>query len=74
MTLRRENARNRRRALGLTALGLAEIAHLTEEKVYQVERGRYNPTPEEGRRWAAALGVDAGEIFPDLFPAEGVTP
>lgn len=69
MTLRREIARNRRRALGLTALGLAEIANLTEEKVYQVERGRYGPTLDEARRWADALGCAVSDIFPDLAPA-----
>lgn len=65
-TLRRERAIELRRMLGLTAIGLAEKAALQEEKIYQVERGRYNPTADEARRWAKALGVKVKDIFPDL--------
>lgn len=66
MTIRREKAIELRRMLGMTALDLAEKAGLSEEKVYAVERGRYNPTAEEAQRWAKALGVQVKDIFPEV--------
>jgi len=70
-TMRREHLKEARRALGLSALALGERAGIKEEKIFQVERGRYLPTQAEARSWADALDMPAVVAFPELFtPAE----
>lgn len=59
--------RNMRRAANLTALQLADAASTLESRVYQIERGRYRPRPDEARRLALALGADPVEMFPGVF-------
>jgi len=68
--MRRENLKLARVAAGLTALELGEQAGVREEKVYQVERGRYQPTKEEASRWAAVLQMKPEEAFPEIFSKE----
>jgi len=65
--MRREHLRLARLAAGLTALELGERAGIREEKVFQVERGRYLPTHDEASRWATALRMTPAEAFPELF-------
>ena len=51
---------------GLTALRLGELADVREEKVYQVERGRYLPTTDEAVRWAKVLDIEPEVAFPEM--------
>ena len=67
--MRRAHLKIARLSLGLTALDLGERAAIQEEKVFQVERGRYLPTREEAKRWAAVLNMAPGQAFPELFGA-----
>ena len=53
-----------RTAKGLTALALAEAAQTSEPRIYNIERGRHRPRPDEARRWAAVLEVEPGVLFP----------
>lgn len=59
--------RTARQAANLTALQLADAASTLESRVYQIERGRYRPRPDEARRLALALGADPVEMFPSVF-------
>lgn len=52
-----------RKSKKLTAIELSKITGIKEEKIYAVERGRYNATDEEKTKWAEALGVKAEEVF-----------
>ena len=63
--------REARKAAGLYAWQLAEAAGTTENRYYQIERGRMRPRPDEGRRLAVALGRDAAALFPDGFNDRG---
>lgn len=63
----RPHLKNARLGAGLTAFELAQIIGATENKVYGVERGRYNPEMDLALRWASALGLNADEAFPELF-------
>jgi len=67
--MRRSHLKIARLSLGLTALALGERAAIHEEKVFQVERGRYLPTRDEAIRWAAALGMRPTKAFPEFFAA-----
>ena len=69
--MKREHLRMTRVKLGLTALELGDRAGVKEEKIYQVERGRYLPTREEAEQWAAALNMTAVKAFPELFGKQG---
>lgn len=55
----------------LTALALAEGADSKEGRIYNFERGRHNPRPDEARRICAVLGVEPEVIFPELFGKGG---
>ena len=58
-----------RTAKGMTAIQLAESAQTSESRIYNIERGRHRPRPDEARRWAAVLGVSPEVAFPDMdFP------
>jgi len=72
--MKREHLKAARRLLGLTALELGDRAGVTEEKVFQVERGRYRPTREEAIRWADALSMPREVAFPEMFGAEQRAP
>ncbi len=54
-------ARHRAR---LTAYALADLAGTTEPRIYQLERGRFRPRPDEARGLALALGEPAETLFP----------
>jgi len=56
-----------RRALSMTALDLAKIVHVKEQRVYAIERGRSTPSREEGLRLADALSLLPFEAFPEIF-------
>jgi transcriptional regulator with XRE-family HTH domain len=66
----REHLKDARRARHLTALALAEITGIKEEKVYQVERGRYAPSREDAIVWALTLGMTPAAAFPEIFAGE----
>lgn len=66
MALRRKHLTEKRRQLGLTAIDLAEIAELTEEKVYIVERGRCKPKHDEAVRWSKAIRMPMKQAFPEF--------
>ena len=72
--MKREHLKTARRQLGLTALELGDRAGVTEEKVFQVERGRYRPTREEAIRWADVLSIPRETAFPEMFGAEQRAP
>ncbi len=63
----REHLKSLRKAKGYTAQKLGELCGIKEEKVYQVERGRYKPTEDEAVRWAKVLGVEEAVAFPQMF-------
>jgi ribosome-binding protein aMBF1 (putative translation factor) len=69
--MQREHLKEARRAAGLTAVALSEKTEIKEEKIYQVERGRYLPHREEAARWAAALGMRPAVAFPEFFSKGG---
>ena len=50
---------------GLTACDLAALADTAEMRVYQMERGRFRPRPDEAEKLARVLGMDATELFPN---------
>ncbi len=56
--------KQKRRAAGLTALELARRAGSTEDRVYQLERGRYRPRADEAQRLAHALKSSVKKLFP----------
>ena len=56
--------KRKRRAKGLTALELARRAGSTEDRVYQLERGRYRPRADEAERLAHALKSSVKKMFP----------
>ena len=58
---------NARKTHGLSAAGLAELTGSKEMRIYAFERDRYPPRKDEALRIAAALGVEAFELWPDLF-------
>jgi len=60
-----------RRAAKLTALQLADAASTLESRVYQIERGRYRPRPDEARRLAEVLEADPAEMFPGALESRG---
>lgn len=66
----RQHLKDARRARGLTALALSAATGIKEEKIYQVERGRYAPNREEAARWAAALRMPPRIAFPEYFAGE----
>ena len=55
--------------LGLSQEALADRAALHRTYIGQVERGERNVTVETVDRIAAALGVDASELFSPLRPS-----
>jgi transcriptional regulator with XRE-family HTH domain len=65
--MKRDHLKAARLARRLTAVALGERATVKEEKVYQVERGRYLPTRPEAERWAAVLGMTPAAAFPEIF-------
>lgn len=42
----------------------ADRVHLTEMRLSKIVCGRRQPTPDERRRIAEALGVEEAEVFP----------
>jgi DNA-binding XRE family transcriptional regulator len=43
----------------------AEQAATTEARLYQLERRRFRPRPDEARRLAAVLNLTVEKLFPD---------
>ncbi|HMP71772.1 MAG TPA: helix-turn-helix transcriptional regulator [Kiritimatiellia bacterium] len=56
---------------GLTALQLAEIAGTNEARIYQVERGRFRPRPDEAQRLADVLRIPVESLFPNGVQTKG---
>ena len=54
----------KRTTAGLTAADLARLADTAEMRVYQFERGRFRPRPDEAARIAKVLGADVDDLFP----------
>ena len=65
--MRRDHVRKARRQLGLSALALSELTGIGEDKIFQVERGRYLPTRAEAEAWASVLRQDPEALFPELY-------
>jgi transcriptional regulator with XRE-family HTH domain len=59
-----EEVRRRREALGLTGAQLAARAGLAPSAVSQIETGKRSPTSMSVMKLAAALGIEAGELYP----------
>jgi transcriptional regulator with XRE-family HTH domain len=53
-----------RLAAGLTAFDLARAAGTTENRLFQIERGRFRPRPNEAAGIALALMATVEELFP----------
>jgi DNA-binding XRE family transcriptional regulator len=68
--MRRRHLTEARQKKGWAAIDLGELLDVSEQRVYDVERGRYLPKLEEGELWALALGMDAAAAFPELFASE----
>ena len=71
MSIKRTHLTTLRKSQNITAVKLAELAGLTENQVYAVERGRYGIDSDKAHRWALALGIDAAAAFPELFKTGG---
>jgi transcriptional regulator with XRE-family HTH domain len=61
-----------RMAAGLTAFDLARAAGTTENRLFQIERGRFRPRPDEAARLAAVLKTSVGTLFPDGVQGEAL--
>jgi transcriptional regulator with XRE-family HTH domain len=59
-----EEVRRRREALGLTGAQLAARAGLAPSAVSQIETGKRSPTSMSVMKLAAAMGIEAGELYP----------
>ena len=60
-----------RLAAGLSALEAAAPANTTENRLFQLERGRFRPRPEEAAGLAAVLMRPVEELFPNGVQGEG---
>jgi transcriptional regulator with XRE-family HTH domain len=60
-----------RTAAGMTALELARAAGTTENRLFQIERGRFRPRPDEARGLALVLGEPVETLFPGGIQPEG---
>lgn len=56
--------KNARLATGLTAIELAKIAGTTENRLFQLERGRFRPRALEAAGLSLALDIPIDELFP----------
>lgn len=66
--------RERRTALGVSQMELADAAGLHFTYLSSVERGRRNVTLVSALRLAGALGIDVGDLVAGMRPPEGVRP
>jgi transcriptional regulator with XRE-family HTH domain len=57
------NLKENRRKCGITQSGLAEKAEISTQYIAMIELSRQFPTPEVLERIAAALGIEAYELF-----------
>ncbi|HXG69769.1 MAG TPA: helix-turn-helix transcriptional regulator [Gemmatimonadaceae bacterium] len=53
----------------LSQHALAQVAHIPQPQIAQIELGRLIPTPAQLKRLAAALGVPAYELLKDVVVA-----
>ncbi len=60
-----------RTAAGMTALELARAAGTSENRLFQIERGRFRPRPDEARGMALVLGESVETLFPGGIQPEG---
>lgn len=58
--------------LGLTAYQLALKAGTTEPRIFMLERRRFRPRHDEGRRLAAVLKLPVNDLFPDGIQPEWI--
>ena len=54
-----------RRRARMTALELGQRAGINEMRVYQLERGRFPPHPDEAAALSRVLGVKVETLFPE---------
>jgi len=59
---------------GLTQLELAKMLGIKERRITFWETGRSEPHITQAIDIARILGVEAKEIFPELFPSENNNP
>lgn len=69
--MRRQHLSTARRAAGMAAVDLGERINMTEQRVFDIERGRYRPRRDEALTWSAALGMKPEVAFPEIFTGEG---
>jgi transcriptional regulator with XRE-family HTH domain len=60
-----------RKAAGLSAAKLADLAGTREMRVYAFERERHRPRAEEAQRIAEVLHCDVRELFPNVIGGAG---
>ncbi len=68
--MQRRHLKAARLAAGLPAVALGELVGITEQRVYDIERGRYRPRVDEARTWADSLGMPPSVAFPEMFAGE----
>jgi transcriptional regulator with XRE-family HTH domain len=56
---------------GLTALALSCVSGTTENRYWQIERGRFRPRHDEAQRLADVLRVPVDELFPNGIQSKG---
>ena len=71
MSIKRTHLTQLRKSQNLTAVRLAELAGLTENLIYAVERGRNSIDVARAFRWAQALDIAPETAFPELFATGG---
>jgi DNA-binding XRE family transcriptional regulator len=55
----------------MAAVDLGEKIGVSEQRVFDIERGRYRPRRDEAMTWAAALRMRPEAAFPEMFEPKG---
>jgi DNA-binding XRE family transcriptional regulator len=61
--------RVRRAALGLSQTEAGKLAGLTLHRYHRIERGTFDPTPDEEKAIAKALKCKRADLFPEVAEA-----
>lgn len=61
-----ELLKKKRLEAGMSALRLAQLSDSQEMRIYNFERGRFLPRPDEALRISGVLGADPRKLFPGL--------
>ncbi len=68
--MRRMHLKTARLAAGLSAIELGENIGISEQRIFDIERGRYLPKPAEAHKWAGVLCINPEFAFPEMFKDE----